>query len=84
MPLRAQDEHLGTHAAPLDKWSLVTLLDRELHGARERALVGARLGGICIDEGAICEFGARHVFMIANVRPFGAESRVMRARGAVQ
>ena len=84
MPLQAHDERPGAPTAPLDKWSPVTLVDRALHGARERALVGARLGGICIDEGAICEFGARHVFMIANGRPFGAESRVMRARGAVQ
>ena len=79
--LPRRDERPGAPAAPLDKWSLVTLVDRELHGARERALVGARLGGTCIDEGAICEFKARYVFMIGVGRPSGVAARVMRARG---
>ena len=79
--LPRRDERPGASAAPLDKWSLVTLVDRALHGARERALVGARLGGTCINEGAICEVKARYVLVVDDGRPSGVAGRVMRARG---
>ena len=79
--LPRRDERPGAPAVPLDKWSLVTLVDRALHGARERALVGARLGGTCINEGAICEVKARYVLVVDDGRPSGVAGRVMRARG---
>ena len=77
----------GVGSGSVDKWNRGRGTQRALRRregggcARERALVGARLGGTCIDEGAICEFKARYVFMIGVGRPSGVAGRVMRARG---